>query len=237
MLIHWPVSPATLRASIPDSLELDVFQGSAYLTLIPFQILGNRPHGLPLGAGHDFLELNARTYVRHGDIPGIYFFSLDASSRLAVAFARLLVGLPYRYAEMEMKRFGERGIEYRSARKSQPAFLFARYQIGDPLETPVPETLPHFLLERYALFIERGPTLWRQQVRHRPYRPRGVDVLDLEHAIWEADGVPGGWGAPELAHYQDELEVEIFAPAPVALVPSGAPLGQGNMPKGPLAFR
>src|SRR4051812_35249046 len=103
LFAHWRVPADELRPHVPALLELEEWDGSAWLALSPFRVAGFRARGLPpLPVISRFYELNCRTYVRRGDRPGIWFFSLDASSRFAVATARPVYGLPYRLARFEV---------------------------------------------------------------------------------------------------------------------------------------
>ncbi len=117
LFLHWPMPPGALRPLVPPALELDLFEGAAWVTLIPFEIVESRPRGVPGALADRFLEVNLRTYVRGpGGEPGIYFWSLEASSLLAVVGARLVYGLPYFPARMSMRRAGMR-VEYISRRR------------------------------------------------------------------------------------------------------------------------
>src|SRR5262245_25533763 len=104
LFIHWPVAVASVRAWVPRQLEIDLYDGQAYVSLIPFVVAESRLRGMPRVLASRFLETNLRTYVKGADGEvGIYFFSLDAWSTLAVLFARLLYGLPYFSAVMTLR--------------------------------------------------------------------------------------------------------------------------------------
>ena len=91
---HWEVPAAELQALLPADLTVDLFEGKAYIGLVPFTMTGVRPVLLPpLPGVSSFHEINVRTYVRHGDEEGVWFFSLDASNPLAVRAARRVVHL------------------------------------------------------------------------------------------------------------------------------------------------
>src|SRR3954471_18570225 len=101
LFAHWRLPAAVVRPHLPAALELEEWEGSAWLGLTPFRVAGFRLRGLPpLPLLSSFHELNCRTYVRRDERPGIWFFSLDASSRPAVAAARRAYGLPYRHARV-----------------------------------------------------------------------------------------------------------------------------------------
>src|SRR5688500_17865980 len=96
LFAHWPVKAEALRELVPPGLELDLFDRQAWLGIIPFHMTNVAPRGVPaLPWVSAFPELNVRTYVRVGDRPGIFFFSLDAGNPLAVTMARTLFKLPY----------------------------------------------------------------------------------------------------------------------------------------------
>ncbi|MCA8944406.1 MAG: DUF2071 domain-containing protein, partial [Planctomycetes bacterium] len=67
LFLHWPVSAAALQERLPRGLEVDTFDGAAWVGVVPF-FMRMRFRGLPpLPGGHRFPELNLRSYVRHGD--------------------------------------------------------------------------------------------------------------------------------------------------------------------------
>src|SRR5215210_6273203 len=154
LFLHWPMPVDVLRPLVPAGLEIDTFEGVAYVGLVPFAMRRVRPWWSPERLAFDFLETNVRTYVHaSGRDPGVYFFSLDASSRVAVAVARRQFGLPYHYARMRLTRDGD-VFTYASRRLggSQPR-SFVRAVPGEYLGPTAPGTLEHFLLERYVLHV------------------------------------------------------------------------------------
>src|SRR5947209_10714189 len=148
LFAHWPIEPAVLRPRIPAKLEIDTFDGKAWLGIVPFSMTGVRLRATPpipwLSA---FPELNVRTYVTVEDKPGVWFFSLDAANPLAVIAARLSFHLPYFNAHMAC-RIENGWIHYRSDRthRNAPAASFlGRYLPTGPTYNPRPGTLEHFL--------------------------------------------------------------------------------------------
>ena len=93
-----------MQPLIPSRLRLDTFEGRAWVSVAPFTMWGMRPIFFPplpiLSQSH---ELNVRTYVNMEDVPGVWFFSLDASNALAVFGARPALGLPYFQAHMRLQ--------------------------------------------------------------------------------------------------------------------------------------
>ena len=213
LFLHWPVPEAVLRPLVPAELSIDRYDGVAYVGLIPFAIEQARP-AVPPPLGLDFLETNVRTYVHlAGEDPGVYFFSLDAASLLAVVGARVGFGLPYYHARMRM-RAHDGVVDYAMRRLTgRTGGLAVRYEVGEPLGTAAPGTLEHFLIERYLLHVRRWNGLWTTQVHHRPYPLYRARVHELRERLLDADGLPPAVGAP-LVHYASLVDVDVFAPRP-----------------------
>jgi uncharacterized protein len=199
LFCHWPVAAEQLAPDVPASLPLDTFDGAAWLSVTPFEVQGTRPRGaLPPPVLSRFPELNVRTYVTLGGRPGIWFFSLDAASALAVATARGLYRLPYLRARMAIARDGP-WIDYRSERsdpRGAPARFEARYRATGGVRHPAPGSLEAWLVERYRLYTvdDRGQ-LFAGDIHHRPWTVQDA-VVDLRentmtapHAI-ALDGDP-----------------------------------------------
>jgi hypothetical protein len=212
LFLHWIVPEQALRALVPPALEIDTYDGNAYVGLVPFMMLGVRPAWLPECLGFDFLETNVRTYVHVGGRdPGVYFFSLEAASWLAVRAARLGWGLPYYHARMRMQR-ADGCIAYESRRRSGTGpRLAVRYRIGRELGASEPGTLEHFLFERYLLHVTAGSSLRTGQVHHLPYPVWTAEVEECSDELIAASGLPAPAEPPALCHYSPGVDVEIFA--------------------------
>lgn len=131
LFAHWPVPPEMLRPTIPAGLDLDLFEGQAWVGVVPFRMSGIRLRGQPLAAPWvgAFPELNVRTYVTApgGDRPGVYFYSLDAANPVAVALARRWYHLPYFFARMSSReRGGLDRIRELACAPRRAAFAFSR---------------------------------------------------------------------------------------------------------------
>jgi uncharacterized protein YqjF (DUF2071 family) len=202
--LHWRVDEAGLRALVPRELELQTFDGAAWLGITPFRLSGFRLRGLPpLPLVSAFPELNVRTYVEHGGRPGIFFFSLDAASRPAVEAARRLYRLPYHHARMAAER-RDGWVQYDSSR---PGRVFsARYRGDGEALHAMPGTLEHFLTERYCLYAHDAEGLWRADVHHLPW------LLEAGEAEVELNTMaPLALPAEEpLVHYSERLDVVIW---------------------------
>ncbi len=230
LFLHWAVPAEVLRPLVPRRLQLDVFRGMAYVGLIPFFVQAARPIGAPRRLGLAFQETNVRTYVHlDGRAPGVYFFSLDAASLAAVLGARLAFGLPYFYGHgRERQENGK--VDYTlQCFANRSSTVRVRYSVGEPLGPAEPETLEHFLVERYLLHVERGPTLWTVQVHHRPYPLHRAQLLAVQEGLVGAAGIRLPSHGP-LVHYATGVNVEVFPPRPVALLDPRPQLGRTWVP-------
>jgi len=217
LFLHWPVAPQLLQDLLPAGLTIDTFDGKAYIGVVPFAMFGVRPWWLPKWMAFDFLETNVRTYVHYqGSGPGVYFFSLDAASWLAVQAARIGWSLPYYYAQMSMHKKAEQ-IEYKLTRSNnQSAMMDVSYTPLAPVDSSDPAGLPFFLAERYLLYTEKSSVLYRGQVYHTPYPLQQVRVEHCQQGLVQAAGVHGEFAMPPLAHYAAGVDVDIFPLLPVS---------------------
>lgn len=215
LFVHWAVDERTLRAAVPTELELDSFGGRYYVGVVPFLMRDIRAAWMPGFSAMNFLETNLRTYVIFDGRPGVWFFSLEASNRLAVAVARAVWKLPYHHATMHAARDEDR-VQYDSVRRDgSKAGLSVDFEIGAALGPSEPGTLEHFLLERYLLFSKRGERVYEGQVHHPPYPAREAQVLSMTESLVELAGISKLPDAEPLVHYSEGVEVEVFGPWPV----------------------
>src|SRR5438128_6926236 len=153
LFMHWPIDAELLRPLIPRQLEIDLWDGSAWIGVVPFTMWGIRAAFLPPIPGTSaFHELNVRTYVHYQGVPGVWFLSLDAASRLAVWGARRFYHLPYFNARMSLEQTGN-AITYSSKRidrRGAAAEFEATWTIEEPLPQSHPDSIEFFLTERYC---------------------------------------------------------------------------------------
>lgn len=214
LFMHWPVDPSALAASLPRGLELDRFEGEAWLGVVPFRMAGVRPRIAPALPGLSaFPELNVRTYVKAEDVPGVWFYSLDAASRVAVRVARFSFHLPYFDARMSCRPKGG-DVVYASERRHRgapEARFVARYRgLGTPPGDP-PE-LVRWLTERYCLYAARSDgRLLRGEIHHAPWplecAEADVEALDMTRLVNVC--LPG---REPLLHFARRLDVVAWLP-------------------------
>lgn len=176
LFAHWPVPVDLIRPLIPDVLEIDTFDGSCWIGVVPFSMSGVRPRYLPISLS--FPELNVRTYVKTRGRSGVWFFSLDAASWIAVRAARWL-GLPYYDARMGVQVEGNI-VGYDSVRthkNASPAEFRGGYCSTSPIYYSASGTLDHWLTERYALYgaLKPGQIVYGE-IHHLPWPLQRAEI-------------------------------------------------------------
>lgn len=216
LFAHWRVDPDALARVMPPQIPLDLRDGSAWIAVTPFRVEGFRLRGIPpLPFVSRFLEVNVRTYVTVAGTPGIYFFSLDASSSLAVAGARRTYRLPYFRSRMSLTESGGE-FHMRSSRVSSEgpsAELDCSYAPSGELLPQREGSLERWLAERYCLYTldDRG-AVQRGEIHHPPW------PLQPARAEIELNTMAAGIGLPleeePLLHYSGRQDVVLWTIEP-----------------------
>jgi len=205
LFAHWRVPVDVLRAAVPAPLEIDTKDGDAWVGLVPFRMTGIRWRPLPPIPGTSaFPDMNLRTYVTYEGRPGVWFFTLDATNRLAIWTARTFFHLPYHRARMSVRHDGET-VHYESERD---ALVFSgSYRPTGPVYEARTGDLDHWLTERYCLYSRSGDgRLFRGEILHAPW--------PLQPAVWD----PAEWGTtlcpipdePPLLHFARRIDVRLW---------------------------
>ncbi|GJM23129.1 MAG: hypothetical protein DHS20C15_30440 [Planctomycetota bacterium] len=241
LFAHWSFSPAAIRPLLPPGLMLDTFGGRAWIGVVPFRMADVHPRGLPgLPGARAFPELNVRTYVTVGELRGVYFFSLDATSKLAIAAARAWFKLPYHHARMRSERDGD-VIHYscertaqaagheraRAARASRPGTssshtqserehapprFEADYAPTGPVTLAEPKSLERWLTERYLLFsVAPDGRVLRGDVHHAPWPLQPARAELRVNTMLEPLGLELP-GPPESLLYAERVDVQTWSP-------------------------
>jgi uncharacterized protein YqjF (DUF2071 family) len=208
--LHWPFEPTEVAALLPPGVEIDTFEGRAWVAVVPFRMTLQR-RGLPAlpGAGR-FAEINVRTYVRHHGKPGVWFFSLDAASGLAVWGGRRFFHLPYHRAAIELVDQGGM-INYTSRRRGPSGARFAAtyHPTGEVAPAP-PGSLEHWLTERYCLFSHNHQRGWHcGEIHHEPWPLQTARADIKENSMLEPLGLALP-DLPPLVHFARRIDVVLW---------------------------
>ena len=211
LFMHWQVPIGAIRKLIPERLEIDTYEGAAWVAITPFTVWEARPvYTPPMPWISHFHEINVRTYVHYDGVPGVWFFSLDANSTVAVTGARTVFGLPYFRADITLED-KDGTIDYASQRTGgdSEAEFQARWHIGDGRPSAEPGTLEFFLIERYALYTAPDDKFYRCRIHHEPWPLQQVRLESYRSTMLEGDGLPSPAGEP-LLHHGGPVHVEVW---------------------------
>lgn len=221
LFLHWSVPPEHPRSDVPEPLEVDTYDGRAWISLSARRISHTRVRPLALlTATPTFAEVNLRTYVRGADgRPAVYFLSLDAGSPLTVEAARFAYALPYFRSSV---RHGWTGpclttrAERRDRRGAPAAFSAECCLPQDIHGTPqrANDPLTDWLLERYRLITANKWQLMSTAMAHRPWAPRLAQVAVSENTLGHVLGYDLD-RPPALAHYLGAMDASIGSPVPM----------------------
>lgn len=209
LFAHWPVTCEQLRPLVPSNLALDTYDGKCWVAVAPFHMSGIRGRWIPPIPGASALpELNVRTYVTYGGRPGVYFFSLDAASRLAVWGARAFYKLPYFFSRMSVEE-SDGWIHYNSLRTESPAEFRGLYRPVKPAELRASGSIEHWLTERYCLYTVWSGTVFRCEIHHARWPLQDAEAEIQRNTVAAAAGLALPSATP-LLHFSKRLDVMIW---------------------------
>ena len=216
LFAHWRVDEALLREHVPPQIPIDTWDGDAWLAVTPFVVTGARVRfTLPLPPRARFEEINVRTYATIGGKPGIWFFSLDAASRLAVEVARRVYRIPYFPAEMSARHDGER-VEYshRRTQRDAPAASFAaEYAPTDRARTAAHGSFEDWACERYCLYtVDGDERVLRAEIHHPPWPLQPADATIARNTMGDELGLDLAEGP--ILHFAQRQDVVFWLPYP-----------------------
>lgn len=213
---HWEVPAEVFAGRLHPRLTLDTFDGKAFVGVVAFTMQRVKPFSfLPrIPTATTFFEINVRTYVHcEGGEPGVVFFSLDASSTLAVLAARTFWRVPYHRATISTVDDGG-AVKWACDRRwPGPAMsgFKADFEVGEALAPSQPGSLEFFLAERYQFYVwNKAGALWRARVHHAPYPLHAVPRALVTPALVEAAGFPST-GARTADFFSPGVDVEVFS--------------------------
>jgi uncharacterized protein YqjF (DUF2071 family) len=177
-VLNFPIDSRALLSYLPRGLELDLWQGQAFVSLVGFEFLRTRVWGLGIPKHRDFAEVNLRFYVRRmaeeGWRRGVVFVR-ELVPRHAVAWiARFFYG--ENYAAVPMRH---RVCCTASCRNDLPTAIYAWRYAGragsvsiaahGQAELAREGTFEEFILEHYWGY-SGGPS--RSTIEYRVEHPR-----------------------------------------------------------------
>lgn len=211
--LHWPISEDVLRPFVPEELDLDLYEGTAWIAIVPFRMEQIRLRGIPtFPIGNSLIELNLRTYVKHKGEQGVYFFSLDANNPLAVYLARTCFGLNYLSASMSYKQHLNY-FQYTSRRThpSTPTNHFhASFTITSPPAHAKLGSLMYWLTERYSLWVKRFGHIYKGPIFHQHWPLQKAEATIYINTLPDYLNDDATFLTEPITYYSSTLETTIF---------------------------
>jgi uncharacterized protein YqjF (DUF2071 family) len=221
--VHWPFDADAIGRLVPKPLEVDTFDGAAWVTLTPFSTTCEVFGKVPVLGPTRFPETNVRTYVRGPDGgDGLWFFSLDVTNRANFVLGRS-IGLAYHLSDMQV----EAGTTYRYAGHRRDRNPSAGYEVVlDSVGDDAQSELDLFLTGRWSAYVVVGPLVYRCDVEHEPWPLRHAGLRRWDCGVVTAAGIPVP-DAPPVVHFASAVNARLSVPLPVSVSRSG---------RGPSAF-
>lgn len=199
IFLHWQVELQELRALIPSDLEIDLFDGKPWVSLVAFTMEKIRPGNLPsFSPISDFHEINIRTYVKKDNKAGVYFLSIEGGTRISCKIAKALSALPYRYSKIKRQK-----TLYISENQQFKDKINIKYEIGQELKEKT--ELDKWLMERYALFQDTETSINEFQIHHIEWPTYKLDTQEIEIAYPRFKKLLNN--LPDKKHYSTGVQV------------------------------
>lgn len=199
LFLHWKVPFEALRKLVPNELNIDLYEGEAYVSVVAFTMEKIRPRYLPaIALVSDFDEINVRTYIDNDHQKGVFFLNIEAASHLSVFIAKILSGLPYEKASILRT-----DKQYRSINRTKGFSLDCEYEVSKSV--PEKTALDRWLTERYCLYLAKGKNVFRYDIHHKEWELNKVkvDKLDLNYKF----GDLALSNKPDVVHYAEGVQV------------------------------
>ncbi|MFL5767507.1 MAG: YqjF family protein [Actinomycetota bacterium] len=208
--LHWRVDAAVLRLLVDPAFEVEEFDGSAWIGLVPFRMMMRLPYQPPLPVISHYPETNVRTYVRdRRGRSGLWFLSLDVARSLAVIAGRSALRLPYAWSRMSTEELPG-GVTYRAERIAPARGARSRVSVSTG-GSEDDSDLARFLTARFRLF-GRGPLgTFEVDVEHPPWRLEKATVIEIEDDLVATAGVDV-FGEPDHVLFSTGVEVRLGFP-------------------------
>ncbi|MEX1217423.1 MAG: DUF2071 domain-containing protein [Acidimicrobiales bacterium] len=207
---HWPVDAEDVRKLLPAGLEPDLFEGSAWVSLVGFEMDDLRLRGLPrIPTTHRFEEFNVRTYVRGSEGPGVWFCSLDVAHWLPTLVARIGFALPYDKGRVSFTRVGS-SVDW-FVDRTWPTRATGRLTATIDEGSVVDGELSTFLTARWRLYAAtRSGRLVTAPVEHPPWKLHSATLEAVDAGVAATAGFDLQGDA--LVHHGMDVPVRVGRP-------------------------
>ena len=172
IMANYEVDPSLLEPLVPNGVELDLFEGKCFVSLVGFMFLDTRVLDFLIPFHVNFEEVNLRFYVKRvvGDETrrGVVFIKEIVPRAAIAAVARVVYGEPYECWQMSNER-DENSVSY----EWHNAHCRNRLSVdrGENLGVPAEDSHGSFIIEHYWGYTGRSATR--------------TDEYKVEHPKWE----------------------------------------------------
>lgn len=174
IFLHWQVDLKELKKFVPEEIEIDLFEGKPWVSLVAFTMEKIRPRYLPYFSPiSNFDEINIRTYVKFKNKTGVYFLSIEGGKLLSCKVSKLISELPYRFSKIKIT-----SNKYLSSNSKFKDELSIDFSIGKKVQTK--SELDHWLTERYALFQDTKTSINAFEIHHLEWEIKELETKKLK---------------------------------------------------------
>ncbi|MGB0452987.1 MAG: YqjF family protein [Bacteriovoracaceae bacterium] len=160
VFLNFQAEPEIIQSLLPEGFQLDTFDGSGYLSIVPFRMSKVRFPFVPYLPFTNLWELNIRTYVVVNGVKGIYFFTLDTNHWFAAWIAKKFFSLPYRKVSLKGNVAG-----------SFISYVSEDYELSGTIGSEIDKSDFHtWICERYRLFTTKGDEIYQGTAIHKPWK-------------------------------------------------------------------
>ena len=199
LFMHWKVDLDELKKLVPKELEIDLFEGIPWVSVVSFTMEKIRPRNLPsFPPISDFHEINIRTYVKSNNKPGVYFLSIEGGSRISCKLANSISELPYRYSKMNRD-----DNLYKSINERFGDSLMIDYSVGKELANK--SALDKWLTERYFLFQDTQKSVNQFEIHHVEWPIKELLLKNMKFQYPRFDKLINS--TPDLTQYSEGVQV------------------------------
>ncbi len=192
-MMNFVVDPQILAPFVPEGIELDIFEGETFLSVVGFLFLDTRVLGISIPMHRDFEEVNLRFYVKRKSVDGwkrgVVFIRELVPRRAIAAVARVFYGehysaVPMRHEIVDNETGVSVNYEWRRGKKWDSLFMSAT---GELTSTAV-GSHEEFITEHYW-----GYTAGKHTSEYRVEHPRWK--IRRAHTANFSGDIPSLYGA------------------------------------------
>jgi uncharacterized protein YqjF (DUF2071 family) len=175
-IANFTVPKEMLLPRLPDGLELDLWEGRSFVSLVAFDFRDTRVFGVRWPGYRNFPEINLRTYVRHGNDRGVMFIREFVGLEIVARIARWCYNEPYRVVPLTSTVVGtDRLIKIEHRLQSGDREHTIRAIGGGPAVLST-DGVDHFFKElRWGFGRSRSGNTLKYEVDHPPWETFQVE--------------------------------------------------------------